>query len=201
VYNFVRDSQKRDVGQPSLKEAEQRLDSRRNDVEELVYKIGKRLLIKYNSPKPLLKYLAKLIEEDWENFFYDKIQRPLCDITGCRRGANAPEYKGDYYLSIETKCPTNCKIQDFWKYKESDLKNLAQTAIVDAKGTMQTIRAEAEAVLSGKNPHDDPCRVLSDAVISIEARDSYPGITIHSMDADFESLKPVLNTSVRHLKV
>jgi DNA-binding Lrp family transcriptional regulator len=200
IYSIVKQSKSLD---DSLADAENRLDKLRKDgvLEEFIYKIGKRLLRKYNSQKPLLKYLGKLIEVDWENYFYDRVPRSLCDMTGCSRGADAPEYKGDYYLSIEQKCPTNCKIQDFWKSKEADLKNLAQTVTVDAKGTMQAIRTEAEAVLSGKDPHDNPCRVLSDAVISIEARDGYPGITIHTMDADFEHLRPVLKTQIRHLKV
>ena len=66
---------------------------------------------------------------------------------------------------------------------------------------MKKIKEEAQAIVGGKSPHGEPCRTISDAVISIEARDSYPSITIHTMDYDFELLKNILNTQVRFFKV
>ncbi len=191
-----------------VEEAEQRLEKCKHeiDIDDLFYNIGKRLLKKYNSKKPLIRYLERLIEVDWENFFYDAVPRSLCDMTNCTRGADAPKYQHGYYLTIPTKCPNNCKIYDFWNSKRADLQNLAQidtskfAKTNDPKGTMGQIQNEAQAILGGKSPHGDPCRTVSDAVISIEARDSYPGITIHTMDYDFELLKNILNTQVRFFK-
>lgn len=192
-----------------VQEAEERLEKCKHKIhiDNLVYNVGKRLLKKYNSRNPLLKYLRRLIEADWENFFYDGgIPKALCDMTNCTRGADAPKYKQGYYLTIPSKCPKNCNISDFWKSKGFDLKNLATidqsllTSANDPKGTMRTIKNEATEVLSGKSPHGDTCRKISDTVISIEARDSYPGITIHTMDDDFELIKRVLKTKVRFFK-
>lgn len=192
-----------------IQEAEQRLEKCRREIaiDELFYNIGKILFRKYNSKKPLLRYLRRLIEVDWENFFYDTVPKSLADMTNCTRGANAPKYEHGYYFPISKKCPNNCKICDFWQAKQDDLRNLAQirtanfTKTSDPDGTMTIIQNEAQSILSGKSPHGEPCRTLSDSVISIEARDSYPGITIHTMDSDFELLKDVLNTQVRLFKV
>lgn len=165
------------------------------------------MLARDYSKNPLLKYLRRLIEADWEDFFYDTVSRSLADMTNCIRGADAPKYEQTYYFTIPSKCPNDCKICDFWRSKQKDLENLAAidtaafTQTDDPKGTMNKSKAEAAAVLGGKSPHGDPCRTLSDAVISIEARDSYPGITIHTMDYDFELMKKILNTKVRFFKV
>jgi len=190
-----------------IQEAEERLQKCKQFMDALVYKVSKRLLKKYNSKKALIRYLEKLIEVDWENFFYDGVPRSLCDMTNCTRGADAPKYQHGYYLTIRTKCPNNCKICDFWKSKEEDLRNLGAidpdmfTQTDDPKGTMGKIQNEAQSILGGKSPHGNACRNVSDAVISIEARDGYPGITIHTMDYDFELLKNILNTQVRLFKV
>jgi len=194
-----------DIGQ-----AKKRLEECKHKiaVDDLVYKVGKRLFKKYGSKKPLLRYLRRLIEVDWENYFYDAVSKPLCDMTNCNRGADSPKYEQGYYLTIPRKCPDNCKICDFWKSKEDDLRNLSAidpvmlTQTNDPKGTIGRIQTEAKTILGGKSPYGDSCsRTLSDVVISIEARDGYPGITIHTMDSDFELLKNILNTQVRFFKV
>ncbi len=187
-----------------IQEAEKRLEKCKREIslDDIVYNVGRRLLKKYKRKKPLLSYLRRLIEVDWKNLFYDAISKPLCDMTNCSRGVDSPAYERGYYFTIPTKCTRNCKISDFCKLKQEDLQNLAavDTAVLnrvsDPKGTMKEIQAEAETVLGGKSPHYDSCAKLSDAIISIEARDSYPGITIHTMDYDFELLKKILNTNV-----
>jgi hypothetical protein len=203
VYTFVTSSE-------DVREAKERLEACKHNIaiDHIVYNVAKRLLDKYNSKIPLLRYLRKIIEVDWKNFFYDGgVPKALCDMTNCVRGADAPSYEAGYYLTITDECPTNCKISDFWKTKQTDLQNLSQidtskfTGIKDPKRTMSKTKQEAQAILGGKSPHGEPCRNLSDTVISIEARDGYPGITIHSMDYDFELLKDVLNTQVRFLRV
>ena len=192
-----------------IEEAKKRLENCRDaiGIDDLFYKILRRLFRRYNSKKPLLRYLKKLIEVDWQNFFYDTVQKPLCDITNCTKGTDFPQCRQGYYLTIPNRCPPNCKICEFWKAKKEDLQNLAETdpdeskQPADPKGTIQRIRAEARSILEGKSPRNERCRIVSDAIISIEARDSYPGITIHTMDSDFENLKKVLRTRVRFFKV
>jgi len=196
------------TAEENIEQAKERLEECKHKlaIEDLVYNVGKRMLKRYNSKTPLLRYLRRLIEVDWENFFYDAVSKSLCDMTNCTRGADAPKYEHPYYLTISGKCPDNCKICDFWKLKLDDLKNLAQidttkfTTINNPKGTMGKVQTEAKDILGGKSPHGDPCRALGDAIISIEARDSYPNIIIHSMDSDFELLKEVLKTNVRLFK-
>lgn len=193
----------------NIEQAKKRLEECKHKIaiDDLVYNVGKRLFKKYNSKKPLLRYLRRLIEVDWENFFYDAVSKPVCDMTSCTYGADAPKYEQGYYLTIPAKCPTNCKICDFWRSKQKDLENLSAidttmfTQTNDPKGTMAEIQKEACAICGGKSPHGDPCRTLSDAVISVEARDSYPNITIHTMDSDFDLLKNILNAQVRLFKV
>ncbi|OHB63724.1 MAG: hypothetical protein A2168_04775 [Planctomycetes bacterium RBG_13_50_24] len=192
-----------------IQDAKTRLENCRDDIgiDDLFYKFLRRLFRKYNSKKPLLRYLKRLIEVDWQNFFYDAIPKSLCDITNCTKGADAPQSRQGYYLPIPKRCPPNCNICDFWKAKKEDLQNLAATdpdeskRSADPKGTVQKIRTEAQNILEGKSPRDEHCKVISDAIISIEARDCYPGIIIHTMDFDFENLKEILGTKVRFFKV
>ena len=192
-----------------IQEANKRLEKCRDEIgiDDLLYNVLRRVFRRYNSKKPLLRYLKRLIEVDWQNFFYDALSKPLCDMTNCTKGADAPEYKQGYYFTISNKCPPDCNICDFWKAKEKDLQNLAATdpdetrQPTDPKGTIQQIRSEAQSILDGKSPRNERCRIVSDSIISIEARDSYPGITIHTMDSDFDNLKKILRTKVRFFKV
>ena len=182
-----------------VEEAEERLERAKDQIalDDLFYNVAKRLFRKYNSKKPLLTRLERLIEADWENHFYDSLPRPLANFTDCTRGADAPKCDRGYYVNIPKSCPENCKIREFWETKETDLRNLAGMNITDPKGTMPKMRAQAAAIIQGEDPHGDICNDLSDAVISIGARDGYPGITIHTLDADFDYLSPILNTRVR----
>lgn len=176
--------------------------------DDLVYNVIVRLFERFQSKKPIIRRLKNLIKGAWENFFYDAVSKSLCDMTNCTRGADSPQLLDHgYYLEISKKCPQNCKICEFWQAKQTDLQRLAKidtsmfTQTNNHKGTMTSIQNEAQSILEGKSPHGAPCRIVSDAVISIEARDSYPGITIHTMDNDIELLKNILNTKVRFLKV
>ncbi len=65
--------------------------------------------------------------------------------------------------------------------------------INDPKGTLQKIKSVSKSILEGKSPHGKPCKEMSDAVIFIEAKASYPAIILHSMDSDFKLLGEVLN--------
>ncbi len=203
AYNFLMNFE-------DIKTAKERTEKLKGNgiLDDLVYNAIKRLFERFNSKKLIIRRLKNLIEGAWQNFFYDAVPRSLCDMTNCTRGADAPQLlEHGYYLQISKKCPENCKICDFWKSKQADLQNLAQLDVSkfnkfrDPKESMAKIQNEAQSILDGKSPHGDPCRIVSDAVISIEARDGYPGITIHTMDYDFELLKNILNTQVRFFKV
>lgn len=205
IYNLFRKFENIEVAKQRTEKLE-----REGIFNTLAYNVVIRLFNRFNSVKPILRRLRELIEGAWENFFYDGgIPTALVDMTGCTRGAEVPQQLPQgYYLSIPTnKCPDNCKIYDFWQEKQDDLQNLAQidaskfTKTNDPKGTMGKIQNEAQSVLGGKSPHGDSCRNVSDAIISIEARDGYPSITIHTMDYDFELLKDILSTQVRLFKV
>ncbi len=186
----------------SLDEAEKRLDNIPG-VERLIRVIAKRLFRKYRSVKPFVTCLKRWIEEDWQNYFYDKVVRELVDMTKCSRGAEAPVCvtRLGWYKPISTKCPGGCEIANFWNGHAGDLAKLAEMEVNDAKGSMGEVRNQAAGVLQGNTAEGEACRTLGDAVISIEARDGCPGSTIHTMDADFESLSPVLKTSVRRLRL
>jgi len=205
IYNILRKHE-------DIEAAKKRTEKLKQDgiFDTLTYNVIRRLFKRFNSIKPILRRLRSLIEGAWENLFYDGgIPSALADMTGCTRGAEAPQkLPQGYYLSISThKCPDNCNISDFWKTKHSDLQNLAGinlgsfTQTNDPKATMEKIQQQAQAILDGKSPYNGSCRIMSDAVISIEARDSYPGIKIHTMDHDFELLKEILNTKVRFLRI
>ena len=204
IYNILRKSEDIEVAKKRTEKLKQE-----GIFDTLTCNVIRRLYNRFNSIKTITRRLRSLIEGTWENFFYDGgIPRALADMTGCTRGAEVPQQLPQgYYLSISThKCPENCKISDFWESKQEDLQNLASvdtavlTRINDPKGTINKIQEEAKAILVGESPYGGPCRTVSDAVISIEARDSYPGITIHTMDHDFELLKKLLNTKVRFFK-
>jgi len=186
----------------SLEEAERRLDNIPG-FDPLIYVIAKRLFQKYGSQKPFLRCLRHLIEEDWRNYFYDKVGQELVDMTKCTRGADAPVYVRELglYKPISTKCAEGCEIADFWKAKAGDLAKLAEMEANDPKRNMGKVRSQGAAIVGGEAPEGNACRTLGDAVISIEARDGCPGSTIHTIDADFEYLSPVLKTRVRRLRL
>ena len=184
----------------SLEDAERRLDNIPG-FDRLIYVIAKRLFQKYQSQKPFIKCLKRWIEEDWKNYFFDRVGGDLVDMTKCTRGVDAPVCVGELYKPISKKCPGGCDIAEFWKAKVSDLKNLAGMETNDPKGSMAEVRSQAGAIVGGEAVEGEVCRTLGDAVISIEARDGCPGSTIHTMDADFEHLSAVLKTNVRRLKL
>jgi len=105
------------------------------------------------------------------------------------------------YRPISKKCPGGCEIANFWSGKAKDLVKLAGMEANDPKGSMGEVRSQAAAIVGGEAPEGNACRTLGDAVISIEARDGCSGSTIHTMDADFEHLSPVLKTKVRRLRL
>ena len=69
VHAFVTNSK-------DIQEAQQRLEKCKGiPRQKLLYNIAKRLFNKYQSKKPLIKYLEKLIRVDWENYFYDALSK------------------------------------------------------------------------------------------------------------------------------
>jgi hypothetical protein len=201
VYNTTVDS-------GTLDEAKSRLDNlmkrlgRRPD--ELPYKVFSRLLKEYSSKKPFLRKLEKIIELSWSNYFYGHIKKTLFKLVECKSSQDDP-YKnetGDYYVGITSRCSSDCKIDVFLKSQHCGLKILANIPnskldkLNDPKGILNKIKSVSTAILGGKSPRGKPCKELSDAVISMEAKASDPTIILHSMDSDIKLICDVLNIPV-----
>ena len=191
------------VDSGTLDEAESRLDGlmkrigRRSD--ELPYKIFRRFFKEYSRKAPFLRKLEKLIELEWLNYFLGNIRKSLFNLVKCNSAQDDPYKKGDHYIGITSKCSSGCEIHDFLKSQQSALKILANIddakldRMNDPQGKLQKIKSISIAILGGKSAHGKPCKEMSDAVISIEAKASYPTIILHSMDSDFKLLGEVLN--------
>lgn len=199
VYNIIVDS-------VNLDEAESRLDvlmkkiGRRPD--ELPYKLFRRFFKQYSRKPPFLKKLEKLIESEWLNFFLGNIRKSLFNLVKCNSAQDDPYKKGNHYIGITGKCSSCCEIDDFLKSQQSALKILSKIddtkldRMHDPKGTLKKIKSVSTSILGGKSPHGKPCKEISDAVISIEAKASDPTIILHSMDSDFKLLGEVFDIPV-----
>jgi len=191
------------VDSGTLDEALSRLDDimKRMDrgLDELPYKVFRRLFKQYNSKPPFLKKLEKIIESTWQNYFSGNLKIPLFNLVKCKSAQDDPDKRGNFYIKITSRCSSDCKIDDFLKSQQSDLTVLSNIdnakldRMNDPKGTLQKIKSVSTAILGGSSPHGKPCKKMSDAVISIEAKASYPTIILHSMDSDFKLLGEVLN--------
>jgi len=191
------------VDSGTLDEAESRLDNfmkkqgRRPD--ELPYKVFKRLFKEYNSKKPYLRKLEKIIESTWSNYFYGNIKKLLFNLVKCNSAQDDPYKRGNQYIGITSKCSSGCEIDGFLKSQQSalnvlsNINNAKLDKMNDPKGALQKIKSASTAILRGSSPHGKLCKKMSDAVISIEAKASYPTIIIYSMDSDFKLLCEVLN--------
>ncbi len=191
------------VDSGTLDEALSRLDDimKRMDrgLDELPYKVFRRLFKQYNSKLPCLKKLEKIIESTWQNYFSGNLKKPLFNLVECKSAQDDPDKRGNFYIEITSRCSSDCKIDDFLKSQQSDLTVLSNIdnakldKMNDRKGTLKKIKDTSTAILGGTSPHGKPCKEMSDAVISIEAKASYPTIILHSMDSDFKLLGEVLN--------
>jgi len=199
VYNYTVDS-------GTLVEAQSRLDAIMRKIgkrpDSLPYKVFRRLFKEYNSKKPFLRKLEKIIELAWSNYFDGNIRKPLFNLVECNSAQDDPYKKGNHYFGMYSRCSSGCKIDDFLKDQESSLKAIASiddekiNQTDDSKDTFKKIKSASMNVLDGASPHGKLCKEMSDAVIIIEAEASFPGIIIHSMDADFKLLGEVLNVSI-----
>jgi len=191
------------VDSGTLDEAESRLDNLMKQIgrrpDELPYKIFRRFFRQYNSKPPFLQKLEKLIELEWFNYFLGNIRKSLFNLVKCNSAQHDPYKKGDHYIGITSKCSSGCEIDDFLKSQQSylnvlsNIDNTKLDRMNDPKGTLQKIKSVSTAILGGTSPHGKPCKEMSDAVISIEAKASCPTIILHSMDSDFKLLGEVLN--------
>jgi len=199
------------VDSGTLDEALSRLDDimKRMDrgLDELPYKVFRRLFKQYNSKPPCLKKLEKIIESTWQNYFSGNLKKPLFNLVECKSAQDDPDKRGNFYITITSRCSSDCKIDYFLKSQQSDLTVLSNIhnakldKINDRNGTLKKIKTAATDILGGASPHGKLCKEMSDAVISIEAKASYPTIILHSMDSDFKLLGEVLNiTTCVHSK-
>jgi hypothetical protein len=196
VHNIIVDS-------GTLDEAKLRLDNLMKQMgrrpDELPYKIFRRFFKEYYRKPPFLKRLEKIIESEWLNFFLGSIRKSLFNLVKCNSAEGEPNKKGNHYIGITSKCSSDCKINDFLQSQQEALKLLSNIddakldKINDPKDTLKKIKSVSTSILKGKSPHGKPCKEMSDAVISIEAKASYPTIILHSMDSDFKLLGEVLN--------
>ena len=192
------------VDSVTLDEALSRLDyiMKRIDrgPDELPYKVFRRFFKEYHSRKPFLSKLEKIIESTWLNYFYGNIKKTLFNLVECKSAQDEPCKKENHYLPIKSRC-FNCKIDDFLQSQQNALKILSNIddskldKINDPQGTLKKIKSVSTAILGGTSPRGKPCKEMSDAVISLEAETSWPGIILHSMDSDFKLLGEVLNIS------
>ena len=186
-----------------MDEAEFRLDNLMKQIgrrpDELPYKIFRRFFRQYNSKPPFLKKLEKLIEAEWLNFFLGNIRKSLFNLVKCNSAQDDPYKKGNHYIGITSKCSSGCEIDDFLQSQQSALNILSKInntkldKMNDPKGTLKKIKSVSTAILGGTSPKGKLCKEMSDAVITIEAKASYPQIILHSMDSDFKLLGEVLN--------
>lgn len=196
VHRVIVDSGTLDEALPRLDDLMKRMDI---GLDELPYKVFRRLFKKYNSKKPFLRELEKIIELTWQNYFYGHVKKTLFNLVKCNSAQDDPYKKGDHYIGITSKCSSGCEIDDFLKSQQSALKILSKIddtkldRMNDPKGTLKKIKSVSTAILGGTSPHGKPCKEMSDAVISIEAKASCPTIILHSMDSDFKLLGDVLN--------
>jgi len=196
VHNIIVDS-------GTLDEAESRLDNLMKQIgrrpDELPYKIFRRFFKEYRRKPPFLKKLEKLIESEWLSFFLGSIRKSLFNLVKCNSAQDEPYKKENHYIGITSRCSSDCNIDDFLKSQQSDLNVLSNIdntkldRINDLKGTLQKIKSASIAFLAGTSPNGKLCKEMSDAVIAIEAKASYPQIILHSMDSDFKLLGKVLN--------
>ena len=191
------------VDSGTLDEAESRfyntMEKQGRRPDELPCKVFKRLFKEYNSKKPYLRKLEKIIESTWSNYFYGNIKKSLFNLVKCNSTQDDPYKRGNQYIKITSKCSSGCEIDGFLKSQQSALNvlsniNNAKLDIMnDPKGTLQKIKSVSMDILGGTSAHGKPCKEMSDAVISIEAKVSYPTIILYSMDSDFKLLGKVLN--------
>lgn len=197
VHRVIVDSGTLDEALPRLDDIMKRMD---RGLDELPYKVFRRLFKKHNSKKPFLRELEKIIELTWKNYFYGHVKKTLFNLVECTAAQDDPHKNNeDFYVGITSRCSFDCNIDDFLKSQQSALNvlsNIDNTKLDrmnDPKGTLQKIKSISIAILGGKSPHGKPCKEMSDAVISIEAKASCPTIILHSMDSDFKLLGDVLN--------
>lgn len=160
----------------------------------------KRLLCGYQKTKENCRSLIIVNQEKQEiKHFGTYIKSELFDLTECKYAQNGPSRRGKFYLDIKDICPSDCNICGFLSKRQRDLQLLNDidikklNRINDPKGTLQKFKSVSESILGGISPHGKPCKEMSDAVISVEAKAICPTIILLSMDSDFELLGEVLN--------
>lgn len=190
VYNTI-------VSSDTLKEAESRLNATLGS-DSLPYKVFKRYFRELKLKERVLKRIEQLIDSTWQKHFGTYIKSDLFDLIECKHAQNEPSKRGKFYLDITEKCPSDCNIGGFLSTRQSDLKllnNIDTSKLNSATDPYETLRNTQKVsgeLLNGALPNGDRCKTISDSIISIEARDSHPGIIIHSMDSDLKLLCEVL---------
>lgn len=170
VYNVI-------VNSDTLGEAESRLNATKGP-DSLPCKAFRRYVRDLKSKEKVLQRIEKVIDSTWAKFFGAYIESGLFDLTECTYAQKGPSKHGKLYLDIKDTCPPDCNICGFLSTRHSDIKLLSDVdtskldSMTDHKDTLQKIKSVSTAILGGTSPHGKPCKDMSDAVISIEAKAS-----------------------------
>jgi len=160
----------------------------------------------YNDYDEQVERLRDLIEDGWETFFYENIEKPLIDETNCAYADEDPAI-GDsgLYRPIKVSCtqekPPECGIQEFWNNHCKELEILAKINInsVEAKpkdkNELQNVKEHAGKITQGESPYGRRCTVyLSDAVVCLESTHCPEPVAVHSINKKhFRPLGEVLD--------
>lgn len=127
-----------------------------------------------NDKEAVLERLETLIEDGFFIEFFNGIESPLIDETGCTWAEGEPKKNGDryeFYISCSKAAPEPCKIKEFWIKFNKELDLLANSK-KRAKDKELLKVVEVANLIKNKtdSPHGRNCHIfLSDAIIAVEA--------------------------------
>lgn len=159
----------------------------------------------YKSYATQIQRLEVLIEDRWETTFYDGLELPLVDETGCVYAEGEPERGSSgafkpMAISCRKDTPPDCRIKKFWDIHRNELEALANMDIDSIKArpmdrkNLQSVKDYASAIISDGIPYGERCTVhLSDSIICLESKHCPEPSAVHSTNKKhFRSLGEVL---------
>ena len=160
-------------------------------VQQRIQLVGHWLLEYRNYIEQKLR-LVDLIEDACETLFYEGLNEPLIDKTGCIYGSGLPEIgESGAYKQIEVSCtkkkPPECKIPEFWDNHRIQLEAMSNITINSIKvepkdiKELKKVKEHAWQIIQGEPPHGQRCTVhLSDIIICLEGTHCPEEVAIHS---------------------
>lgn len=138
--------------------------------------------------------LEDLIEDVWETQFYQGLERPLIDKTGCVYAKETPEVgESGAYNPVRVSCtlkdPPVCGIRSFWEDHSAYLELLCEMTPESIKAEpkdvneLEKVKTSAQEVRKGKAPCGNRCTVyLSDGIICLESTHCPEDAAMHSIN-------------------